>query len=273
MSKEVKSEEPKESVETETEISTQLGEVQAQQPQDGEQQPEEKEETPEQINWKKFREGRKRDRQERERIEREAKAKEEENIRMKEMMSSLLQAQNQSPMTTAETEQAVASFDPNDIPTNADVQTYINTHVEKIVESRVQKIIDAQEKRLQQEAAVREQREMPQRLQKDCPDFDNVCSEENIDYLEYHFPEVAQAYNAMPDGLNKWKGVYSVIKKLVPNHQSTRDTAAAKQNAMKPQSMSSPGVATTGDSAPAYLDSSKRKDNWARMQRIMKGGG
>jgi len=230
------------------------------------------EETPEQINWRKFREERKKERQESERLEKESKSKDQENLRMKEMMATLLKAKDQTPMTVAETDKAVASLDPTDIPTGADVQNYVNSHVEALVEERINKMLASQEAQRKQETAIRDQKELPQRLQKDCPDFENVCSSENLDYLEYHYPEVAEAYQSMPDGIKKWKGVYGTIKKLIPNTNSSKDSAREKANSMKPQSMSSPGVSTTGDSAPNYVSSTKREENWKRMQRVMRGG-
>lgn len=233
------------------------------------------EETPEQINWKKFRDERKREREEAKRLQEEAKAKEAENAQMKQMMEALLQAQSGQQMTPQETHdvtEAIAELDPNDIPTGADVQKYVNSQVEKLVEQRVNKFVEAQEAKKRQEAAAREQRELPQRLQKECPEFEKVCSEDNLDYLEYHYPEVAQAYSGMTDGMDKWKGIYGVIKKLVPNHQSHRETAMAQQNSSKPQSMSTGGMTATGDTAPAYVSSDRRQQNWERMQRVMRGG-
>jgi hypothetical protein len=61
------------------------------------------------------------------------------------------------------------------------------------------------------------------------------------------------------------------MKKFVPNPDSRKDQARIEKNLAKPQSMSVPGSTQTGDHAPTELTEQRRKDNWARMCRVMKG--
>jgi hypothetical protein len=61
------------------------------------------------------------------------------------------------------------------------------------------------------------------------------------------------------------------LKRFIPNTNAGKEAAKADKNLSKPQSMSVPGMSATGDTAPVKFDDQRRADNWARMQRVMKG--
>ena len=128
--------------------------------------------------------------------------------------------------------------------------------VEESEEDRIAKLVDARiakkEALIEKEREERERQEMPQRLQKTFGDFDKVVSTENLDYLEFHHPEIAEPFAKMENSYDKWRMVYAAIKKLVPNTDSKRDASKANANLAKPQSASA-GLANTGDTAPVYL--------------------
>lgn len=210
--------------------------------------PVEQKETLEQINWKHFREQREKDRKQREEIEARAKQKEEEASALKLAMEALL-----TKAPSREQEQ------------------YEETEDDRI-QKRIDAALAAREKQYIEERNKKEAQEFPQRLSANYKDFNQVCSTDNIDYMEYHYPEIYTAYKYMPDGYEKWESVYKAIKKLIPNAISKKDEAKADRNMSKPQSMASPNKTQIGDSAPVILDEARRKDNWSRMQRIMKGG-
>jgi hypothetical protein len=205
-----------------------------------------KEETPEQINWKKFRQERDRDRKEREAAVRKAQEKEMEAQALKAAMESILSKPVQQDQAQEETE-------------DDRIQKKINEALEK------------ERQRQQQLEREREAKDLPTKLTQVYNDFDQVCSTENLDYLEFHYPEVARAFHNMPDSFNKWSDVYKAVRRFIPNVTSNKEQKKAEANFSKPQAMSSPGKTATGDGAPIMIDDKRRADNWARMQRVMKG--
>jgi len=208
-------------------------------------------ETPEQINWKKFREAREQDRKAKELAEREAAKKAEEIAALKAAMESLLNKPSQQ---------------------NVHQEAEELTEEQKI-DKRVEEMMAKRDRQYEEEKRLREQQEFPQRLVANFSDFDQVCNTENLDYLEYHYPEVAAPYKHLPDGYDKWAAIYKAVKRFVPNPNSKKDQKSAEKNFNKPQSMAVGGTTQTTDSAPMMLDEKRRQDNWARMQRTMKSGG
>lgn len=208
------------------------------------------EETPEKINWRKFREAREKERKEKIEIEKRAAEKEKEVAALKAAMEAIMNR-----------------------PSN---NHQMNDDIEETDDQRIKRLVsESIEERMRQdqiERERREQQEFPARLERDFKDFNHVCTTENLDYLEYHYPEVADVFKELPDGYNKWAKVYNAVKKFVPNLDAKKDQAKAEKNLLRPQSMSAAGKTATGDSAPMYLDDKRKADNWARMQRAMRGG-
>ena len=206
--------------------------------------------TPEQINWKKFREARELERKAKEQSDRDLAKKTEEAAALKAAMDALLNRQsNQSSQSVQEDDSE-----------------------EERLQKRIDEALAKRDRQYAEEKKQVEQREFPQRLVANFSDFDQVCNAENIDYLEYHYPEVAAPYKHLPDGYDKWASVYKAIKRFVPNPDSRKDQKTAEKNFNKPQSMAVSGTTQTTDSAPMNLDDRRRQDNWARMQKVMKGG-
>jgi len=205
------------------------------------------------INWKKFREDRAADRKAREESDSRARKSAEEAAALKAAMEALVNKKT----TYQDDNHDDRGDDDEDV--------------------RIQKKIDAAlaQERKKQDQLIREREalELPQRLAQTYVDFKDVCNQENLDYLEYHHPEIAAAFEAMPDGFNKWSNVYKAIKKLTPNPKSNVDQKKAEKNFSKPQSMSVGGVTQTSDEAPHSIDSKQRAANWSRMQRVIKGLG
>lgn len=208
-------------------------------------------ETQEQINWKRFREQREIERKQKDAAEKLAAQKTAEAEAIKAAMEAILN--KPSPASPQYQEQEDESEDMR-----------IQKKVEAALAVRYQK---EEEQRRQKEHA-----EYPQKLVQTFSDFNDVCSADNLDYLEYHYPEVAAPFAHLPDGYAKWAAVYKAVKRFVPNTANKKDSKLAEKNFTKPQSMSVGGVTQTGDSAPQQLDEKRRADNWARMQRVMKGG-
>lgn len=211
-------------------------------------------ETQDQINWRLFREQREKERKEKVALEQEAQKKSQEIAALKAAMEAIV----------SKPEPTSASQSDEDETEEQRVQKQIKSAVDAALREK-----DAREAK---DRAERESKEIPTRLEQSFSDFNSVCSSENLDYLEYHHPEVAEAFKGQPDSFHKWANIYKAIKRYIPNAStSNKDMAKAEKNLTKPQSMSIPGMAATGDSAPRKMDEKARADNWARMQRIMKG--
>lgn|SRR5574338_705192 len=210
-------------------------------------------ETIEQINWKKFRQDREIERKQKEEALKRAAEKEAEAQALKAAMEAILN--KPQPQQT-----------PQQNPYYQEDLTE-----DQRIEAKVAAALAAKEQQLEAERKRREAQELPQKLASTFTDFNTVCSTENLDYLEYHYPEVALAFRHAPDGYDKWAAVYKAVKRFVPVPDSRKDQAKAEKNFNKPQSMSVPGVTQVGDTAPIQLDDKRRADNWARMQAVMKG--
>lgn len=206
-----------------------------------------------QENWRKFREQR----------EQERKLMEQERKRAVDAEANARQRQEESEALKKALEAVVNK------PQYPQYDQQEESEEQRI-EKKVQEALARERKKHEDERKVREQQELPQRLSSTYSDFNNVCSSENLDYLEYHYPEVAAAYKQAPDGFEKWSNVYKAVKRFVPNVDGKKEIAKAERNLQKPQSMSIPG-AVQGSNAmpPRNLDDSKRSENWARMQRII----
>lgn len=209
------------------------------------------EESPQDVNWRKFRENRE---IERKKAESDAIARNKAERETEALKAALDAVLNKQPPQ----------------------QQYHHEQVDESEEQRIEKlVVNAIAKR---DAAVEQQRKQHEaetfanRLRSDYKDFDQVCSAENLDYLDFHYPEVTAPFSDLPDGYNKWSKAYKAVKRFVPNTDSKKDQAKAENNQKKPQSLSS---ATTTPTGYKNLDQSsieaRRAENWTRMQKQMKG--
>lgn len=210
-------------------------------------------ETQEQINWKKFREQREIERKQKEASDRKATEKEAEALAMKAALDAVLNKQQ---------------------PVQSQQQSYQYSNDEETedqkIEKRINAALEARDRQYDQQRREREQTELPNKLSSTFSDFNQVCTTENLDYLEFHYPEVTAGFKRSPDDFDKWSSIYKAVKRFVPNTSSQRDQKKAENNMNKPQSMSVPGVTQVGDSAPHRLDDKRKADNYKRMMQTMK---
>jgi hypothetical protein len=199
-------------------------------------------------NWKKFREQKEFERKQRIEAERIAN---EERARAAALQAALEAAVNKGYQQTHQE---------------------IDESEEQRLEKKVNALLAQKEAAYEKQRMEREQAEFPQKLVSTFSDFNQVCSTENLDYLEYHYPELATPFKHMPDGFDKWASIYKAVKRFVPNPDSKKDMQKMEKNLAKPQSTSSPGNTQGGNAMPsARLDEKKKADNWARMQKTLKG--
>lgn len=218
-------------------------------------------ETQEDPNWKAFREARKRDRLEREAAEARAAEKEKEVAALKAAMEAAFSAKQ------APTPQAYQDYyGMNQQPEESEEQR---------IERKVNELLSKKEQEYQKQQAEYEQKTYPQRLLRDMPDFNQVCSQENLDYLDYHYPEISRPLQRLGEGYDKWHDTYHAVKKLIPNHSTAKKEAMrADINSNKPRSMSSSGPSPTGTGGAqeTWKEAEERRAaNWQRMQRTLKG--
>jgi hypothetical protein len=206
-------------------------------------------------NFKAFREGRKKDRLEREAAERRAAEKEEEAAALKAAMDAAFSAK-----PNYQQHQYIEPTDESE---------------DQKIEKKVNAIIAQREAFAAKEKIEREMQEYPNRLSKDFPDFHHVISQENRDYLDYHYPEISRPLSRLQDGYEKWSDIYHAIKKLVPNSSTAkREAQKAEINQAKPRSMSGATVTQPSPTTAAHIISEERKAaNWARMTSSIKGVG
>ena len=203
------------------------------------------------VNWKKFREDRERERKDKDEAVKRAAEKEAEAQALKAAMESLLNRGQQQQQSHQQDQ-------------------YQEESEEQRIEKHVAAALAKRDQEYERQRQERERAETPQRLAQTFQDFDQVCNTSNLDYLEYHYPEVANAYKYMPDGFDKWQSIYKAVKRFVPNTDSAKESKKAEANFNKPQSISSPGVTQGGNAMPAQrLDEAKKAQNWERMQRLM----
>ena len=214
------------------------------------------EETQEQINWRKFRQEREKERREREEdrkkkeeAERKAAEKEAEALALKMAMEAILNKSNSQQSNSFEEEETE----------------------DQRIERKVNKKLEERDRIAEAQRREQESKELPQKLVQAYSDFESICTTDNLDYLEYHYPEVVAGYKHMPDSFEKWSAIYKSVKRFIPNTNHQKEQARIEKNLSKPQSMSLPGVSQTGDHAPTELTEKRRQDNWARMQRVLKG--
>lgn len=208
-------------------------------------------------NWKAFREARKKDRAEKEAAERKAAEKDAENAALKAAMEAAFSKSSPSP-------QAYQQY--------YGMQQSEESEDERI-EKKVQAVIAIREAAAEKERLIREQREYPNRLIKNYPDFNQVIAEENLDYLDYHYPEISRPLQRLNNDYDKWEDIYKAVKKFVPNNKNHKKEAErADSNFNKPKSISSPGITQPGQgSSSNILTEQRRAANWERMQKTLKG--
>jgi hypothetical protein len=214
--------------------------------------------TQEDPNWRAFREARKKDRAEKEAAEKRAAEKEAEVAALKAAMEAAFKASTPPAQQQYYPEQGQYQHE--------------ETEDERI-EKKVQAAIAIREAAAEKARIEREHQEYPTKLTKAFPDFHQTISQDNLDYLDYHYPEVSRPLQRLQDGFDKWSDIYQAIKKFVPNNtNSKKEAAKADANFSKPKSISSTGVTQPGEAVTsARLTEEKRAANWERMQKILKG--
>ncbi len=212
------------------------------------------EETEKDINWKKWKENRQREREEAAR-QTEARIKAEKEA---EALRQALEAVVNKPNYQQRQEQ-------NNYEQEEESE-------EDRINRKVNAAIAAKEAEYAKQRQEQELKEYPTKIRSTYSDFNQVCSPENLDYLEYHHPELAKGFAHRADSFEKWADIYNAVRRYIPNVNSNRDAQKAEKNLQKPQSLSHSTLAATGPTGNSYqLTEQRRAENWARMQKTLKG--
>lgn len=215
----------------------------------------------EEINWRKFREARERDRQQKEAAERAAKEKEDQVAALTAAVDRMMSQKGGDRLTATEQQKILDDLSEDTFATGGEIKGYMEKNLPKVVEQ----ILRKQEEQRQEEQRKREVQEMPRMLRQEHPDFDNVVNQENLDYLDYHYPEIAGALSALPESKDKWSSVYKAVSKLVP---SNGNNAAKRidQNTQKPQAMAGSGSqVSTGAGPVGRMSEEQKRANYQRL--------
>jgi pyruvate/2-oxoglutarate dehydrogenase complex dihydrolipoamide acyltransferase (E2) component len=194
-------------------------------------------------NWKKFREERENERKARIEAEQKAEQTRKEAEALKAAMESLL----------------------NNGQSNNQMHSESETE-EDIIEKKVRVALEKERQKHEAERKQQEAKELPKMLENTYRDFNHVCNTENLDYLEYHYPEVAAGYRYMPEGFDKWSAIYQAVKRFVPQGHK-EDLKRIDENAMKPKTSLPSGIDTKPKGHPWILTEERRAANWRRMQQ------
>lgn len=221
----------------------------------------EAEQQTEDPNWRALRESRKKEREEKKEAERRAAEKEAEVQALKAAMEAAFSKQ-------APTPQAYQQY--------YGMNQEAEETEEQRIERKVSEIISKKEQEYAKQQQEFERQEYPNRLRRDFPDFNKVCDPENLDYLDYHYPEVSRPLQRLQEGYDKWHDIYHAVKKFIPNHSTAKKEAMkADMNSQKPKSISSPNLTPPGQPTRETWQEveQRRAAAWQRMQRTMKGVG
>lgn len=213
----------------------------------------EQQESDQDRNWKAFLEKRKEEQKileaEREKNKRleEEKARSQKTIEeMKEAFKALVEKKDDSPYESEEEE------------------------YKKKLRQEFEQLYEEKEKtRLARQKMEELERERME-IQKNMPDLMEVCSQENLAYLEFYHPEIAVPIGKLPDGFEKTKLAYQAVKKHVK--MSTKEKEKIEKNLSKPRSVHSPhSDETQKESSSGYLEEKARNQVWEKMQRLISG--
>jgi|AntAceMinimDraft_18_1070375.scaffolds.fasta_scaffold20542_2 hypothetical protein len=206
------------------------------------------EETQEEINWKKYREDNKKNKKAREDAEEKAAQKAQETEDLKRALEEVVNKKTYSHEQEDEDE---------------DESTRINKEVERILA-----IKDSEREKAR---AEKELTALPQKLASSHKDFNDVCSEDNLLYFEYHFSDLATSFKYMPDSFEKWDNLYKAIKRVMPDASKKKHyDAVAEKNLNAPKSHATAAGAPKSTSVRAGLSQEAKNANWLAMKERMK---
>lgn len=200
------------------------------------------------ANWRKFREERERLRREKAEADALAQRKAQEAEAMKAALEAMMAKPSYTQMS-----QEYETPDEKEL-------------IKKLVMEELEKERVAREEKQRKE----EMANLPRKLAENLPDFDKICSPENLDYFEYKFPRLARGFRERPDSFQKWEDLYHEVKEKVFNAERQKEEKAIERNQMKPQASIPALTNNEVQGNPWKLTEERRKANWLRMSQDWK---
>jgi len=230
--------------------------------------------TPEEINWRKFRQKRNEDRKNAEEAHKTAevaqnqsKQKDEQIAALTTAIDNMLESKGKQSMTQSEQDKMISDLVDEDIPTGGEVKGFLKKFVPELIKD----VLNKNKEEERQRQSDRERKEMPNNLQKRHTDFKEIVHQENLDYLDYHYPDIAGALAHLPEGVEKWSSIYNTVKKLVPN-VGKGDARRLDQNSQKPQAMTSTSASPSEEKGHGkYLSPAEKSANYKRLIELSRG--
>lgn len=208
--------------------------------------------SPQDRDWRKWKEARQREREEAAKVE-----------------AARIKAENEAAALKAALEAVVNK--PNNYQQQNSYSDDGGESEEVRIDRRVAEALAKREAEARKQKEIEDRQSLPVKLVNTFKDFNNVCTQENIDYLDYHHPELAKALGRNKDSFEGWADIYSAIKRYIPNPESLKDAKRADKNLAKPQSPTHSGMQPGAQQTTVKLDEKRRAENWARMQKTLKG--
>ncbi len=205
-------------------------------------------------NWKAFLEKRKEEQKENLELQKRLNESKLENERREREIENLKIAFK----SLAEKKEETSSYD------------YDGDDQKKIIQDEVNRVISQRdEERKKQDTNERIRKEAIE-IKEQMPDLMDICSHDNLAYLEYYHPEIAIPLAAMPDGFMKTKMAYQAVKKHVKMGMKEKDKI--EKNLSKPKSLHSAiSNESQQEESSASMSDKKKTETWNKMQRLMSG--
>ena len=108
---------------------------------------------------------------------------------------------------------------------------------ERIAEKKYRQFREEDEKKRLEMERKRQLQELPNKIKSEHPDFDNVVTKENVEYLKANKPHIAASLAATQDPYAQAKAAYDAIKAFCPNAQVYEEQQRMEKNASKPGSL------------------------------------
>lgn len=145
-----------------------------------------------------------------------------------------------------------------------------------LLEGRHLKELKRELKQLKSELKAKESSSLPERLQSKFPDFYELMTVDNLNYLDKEEPELAKALAQNPDEYQRAVGAYKLLKRLKGNSpQAAIDKKKAIENSKKPVSVNSVSKQSALGNVQHFengLSPELKKQYWKEMQQAMKMG-
>lgn len=224
------------------------------------------EEDPTERNWKAVREKRKKDKEETERLEKANR----EQAAMIEAMTKAMERSSQPQQQTPTHQQATT---PNQIHDTEWITGKQYKEMQAADKAERDKEKADNEKERKKIEADRAQSDLMARLHKDIPDFLEVLTDENIEYLKTYNPREAETIKHINDPYYQTVDAYNKIKQLVPQMTDLdKKKMARAENTPNSISQQSGGYGVTQpNTSTRRLSDQQKKDMWREMKAAARG--